>query len=123
MQATIKHKAAQLDLPADSSQGSYKIYVALITQDNESGPTVKKLLNTLGGDIVWTRTAQGRYQGVLAGAFTADKTYLMISNRYMGFTIINRVDVNTINVSFNSNTASFADSGLLDNSLEIRVYN
>ena len=53
----------------------YKSYVAILTQTGTAAPTVATVLdNTLGGTIVWTRTAAGNYTGTLTGAFTASKT-------------------------------------------------
>lgn len=48
----------------------YKVYSAKFTQSGTSAPTVTVLENTIG-DIVWTRTAVGKYIGTLANAFGA----------------------------------------------------
>ena len=34
---------------------------------------------TLGGTVVWTRNAAGDYEGTLAGAFTVNKTQVIIT--------------------------------------------
>lgn len=56
-----------------ASTPDYKIYRALLTQTGTDAPVATVLENTLG-DIVWTRSGVGHYIGVLAGAFTANKT-------------------------------------------------
>jgi hypothetical protein len=54
----------------------YKVYTALLTQSGEDAPVATVLQNTLGGEVVWTRSDPGQYSGILAGAFTLDKTYI-----------------------------------------------
>lgn len=39
-------------------------------------PIITAIANTLGGDVVWSRVGTGNYWGVLAGAFTENKTYM-----------------------------------------------
>ncbi len=56
---------------------TYKKYVALITQTGTLDPVVEILENTIG-DIVWTRAGVGVYFGTLIGAFTLDKTFLLM---------------------------------------------
>jgi hypothetical protein len=58
---------------------TYTKYIALISQSSTSAPTVIELENTIG-PIVWTRNSTGIYYGTLTGAFTLDKTYVMLSN-------------------------------------------
>ena len=103
---------------------TYKKYVALIGQNTTSNPFVFVLENTIG-PIVWTRTAQGDYNGTLAGAFTDNKTFTMLSQKE--FDIIARItrqsdNVITIQTDTLGNTPSPEDSGLQENSIEIRVY-
>jgi len=59
-----------------SGDGSYKSYVALLTQSGTSAPTVTILENTLG-TIVWTRLSAGNYYGTLSDAFVAGKTIIV----------------------------------------------
>lgn len=87
--------------------------------------------NTIGA-IVWTRTNVGEYQGVLSGAFTADKVAIFAqcaqSNGGTGYPlniIAGRIDANTvyIKVTRTDNGATpFEFTGEVG-SLEIRVYN
>jgi hypothetical protein len=57
---------------------TYTKYIALISQSSTADPTVIELENTIG-PIVWTRVSAGIYYGTLTGAFTVNKTYVMIS--------------------------------------------
>lgn len=59
----------------------YRVYTGLISQIGTSDPTVVIFENTLG-NIVWTRTNNGQYQGYLPGEFLADKTFLLTSGDY-----------------------------------------
>jgi hypothetical protein len=104
---------------------TYKKYIALISQSTTNNPTVVELENTIG-PIIWTRTAVGVYFGTLAGAFTLNKTYVMLSNVVTNSIVLakrrdnNSIEINTTNL--HSPTAAFHDSHLLNNTLEIRVY-
>jgi hypothetical protein len=103
---------------------TYKKYVALITQTSTSAPTVIELENTIG-PIVWTRAATGSYQGTLTGAFTVNKTYVMLSNVLvdsivMADSTVNLIQIKTTNL--HSPSAAYHDGHLNNNTLEIRVY-
>jgi len=104
---------------------TYKKYIALISQSSTAEPTVIELENTIG-PIVWTRTAVGIYFGTLTGAFTASKTYVMLSNIETNSIVMaerrdaNSIEINTTNL--HSPTAAHHDSHLNNNTLEIRVY-
>lgn len=108
---------------------SYKVYKALISQEEANPPTVVVLENTLGGDISWIRLLSGRYNGVLANAFPANKTFIIYdgirpttdSLSAIKYFYVNRIDNGTIELS----------SGVLDNPtdnilnsypIEIQVY-
>jgi len=104
---------------------TYTKYIALISQSSTAAPTVIELENTIG-PIVWTRSALGIYFGTLAGAFTASKTYVMLSNVETNSIVMaerrdnNSIEINTTNL--HSPTAAHHDSHLNNNTLEIRVY-
>lgn len=51
-----------------------KQYVAVLNQSGTDDPVATVLVNTLGGDVVWTRSGLGGYLGNLTGAFTVGKT-------------------------------------------------
>jgi hypothetical protein len=65
-------------ISAESLRG-YKRYVALISQSGTSDPTATILGSNEIGSIVWTRAGAGIYTGTLSGAFTANKTWLVVS--------------------------------------------
>jgi len=103
---------------------TYKKYVALISQSSTSAPTVHELENTIG-PIVWTRSAVGNYLGTLTGAFTANKTYAMISNVEPNGIVRIGTGLNFISIittDLHNPTAALHDSHLKNNTLEIRVY-
>lgn len=53
-----------------------KEYVALLTQSGTDAPVVSVKKNTLGGEVIWERLAEGLYRGVLENAFPeADTVY------------------------------------------------
>lgn len=52
-----------------------KVYKAIVSQVGTADPTVVVIANTLGGTVVWTRTAVGNYRATLVGAFPAAKTF------------------------------------------------
>ena len=103
---------------------TYTKYIALISQSTTADPTVIELENTIG-PIIWTRAATGSYFGTLTGAFTANKTYAMISNSLVNGIVIISTTVNDIQIkttNLHSPTAANHDSHLNNNTLEIRVY-
>lgn len=81
-----------------------KMYVALLNQTGTNDPVATVLVNTFGGTVVWTYNTNGDYNAALAGVFTENKTWLLISavmtdpsNTYTGF-VFNRVDSSNINL-------------------------
>ena len=71
----ITRKWAEDNLSGGGGGASYLVYTALLTQSGEDAPTAIVLENTLGGTVVWTWGATGRYYATLTGAFTEDKTW------------------------------------------------
>jgi hypothetical protein len=103
---------------------NYERYIALITQTSTNAPTVIELENTIG-PIIWTRKGTGEYNGTLSGAFTANKTYAMISNVVAdGIVRISTTanDINIITTNLHNPTAAKHDGHLSKNTIEIRVY-
>ena len=103
---------------------NYERYIALITQTSTNAPTVIELENTIG-PIIWSRKNTGEYSGTLSGAFTASKTYAMISNVVADgivriSTTASTIDIITTNL--HSPTAAKHDGHLNKNTIEIRVY-
>jgi hypothetical protein len=107
-----------------SLEKPYKVYTVTALQSGTGDPVINVLENTLG-NIVWTRQNSGDYQGVLAGAFTQDKVFIVVGPSIRtgaNFTFI-RPDDDTILLG-TLDADGIADDDLLYNtSIEIRVYN
>jgi hypothetical protein len=114
--------------------GTYKEYVATITQSASAAPVPTVLHNTLGGTLVWTRSGTGTYLATLTGAFpTASKVVILTSVLKTDLDPLNDVPliaytVNSANaLKFytatmdNTGARTIADS-VMDNSVIIRVY-
>ncbi|MBS4034401.1 MAG: hypothetical protein KGZ85_08060 [Ignavibacterium sp.] len=69
----------------DEKLRPYKVYTALLTQIGIDDPVAVVFENTLGGDIVWARTSQGYYEGVLADAFTENKTFFLVTSNNVNY--------------------------------------
>jgi hypothetical protein len=116
---TINGRAVSDILP------TYTKYIALISQSSTAAPTVVELENTIG-PIIWTRNSTGIYYGTLTGAFTLDKTYVMLSNVELDSIVMAKrgnndfIQIDTTNL--HSPTAAHHDDHLKKNTLEIRVY-
>ena len=104
----------------------YKVYTALLTQSGTSAPVATVLENTLGGEVVWSRTNTGSYQGLLAGVFTENKTYVFGTfDRIQDASIsLNAVDVDTVTaLVYQTSTDEPQDDWVFQIPIEIRVYN
>jgi hypothetical protein len=108
--------------PADSRP--YKVYTALLSQEETDAPVATVLENTLG-EIIWTRDTDGEYSGTLNGAFLENKTFIIASiNTGQGNTIIYSRDSNNLVYVSTSDAADTLIDNLLDQTpIEIRVYN
>lgn len=107
----------------------YKVYTALLNQSGTAAPTALVLENTLGGSPSLTRGAVGDYSITLNGAFTSNKTTVLVgtvgngdhsatysSNAYV--TSNNQIRIAT----FDLDTLLLVDDCLLNTFVEIRVY-
>ena len=72
-----------LDAAGGGGGGSALVYDAQITQTGTGEPTATVGENTLGGTVVWTRSATGVYHGTLAGAF-AGTVIGLVSYNFVG---------------------------------------
>ena len=100
----------------------YKVYTALLTQSGTDAPTVVELENTLG-NIVWSRTDVGAYQGFLVGAYVNDKTFVICNHNAKSYFVeINRANSDLIIVK-TIGIAGYEDDVLGNTPIEIRVYN
>lgn len=100
-----------------------KKYVALLTQTGTAAPTATVLDNTLGGTLVWTYDSVGTYIGTLTGAFTLDKTSVLISGVYKGSVSGLRKTNNTVQITTTATSTNTEANALLDSTtIEIKVY-
>jgi hypothetical protein len=75
----------------------YLEYIANLTQEGGGAPVASVINNTLGGTVVWAYDMAGQYTGVLAGAFTVNKTFITTSaDMFSGRTSDNGVTVFTL---------------------------
>ncbi len=84
IKAAVKPDAGYVLVTTGDDEGSmefqlaggsgYKVYTALLTQSGTDAPVATLLGNNTIGDIVWTRSGEGLYEGTLLGAFPAGKT-------------------------------------------------
>lgn len=122
----IKEILIELLNQGGGSESSYKVYSALLTQENTDDPIATVLENTLGGELVWQRDAIGSYTGELAGAFLEGKTFAFTGGLDYPETanniLIRRTDSDTIAIQTAIND-ELADTSLTAVSVEIRVYN
>lgn len=112
----------------NTQTGTYKKYVALLTQSGTAAPTAVILENTLGGTPIFTRGGAGDYTITLTGVFLATKTFF-IRPPAGGDTWINlgRNDNNSMFLAVYTGGlpggAGVGTDGVLDNTpIEIRVY-
>lgn len=99
----------------------YKVWIGLLSQSGSAAPTASVYANTLGGNIVWSRTSAGLYAGTLVGAFPAGKIFPV-----SGFTDYAALTVFTVARASNDvvSVATPDGDGVLNNTpVEIRVYN
>jgi hypothetical protein len=102
-----------------------KRYVTLLSQSGTDAPVATVLENSLGGTVVWSRDASGRYTGTLAGVFTANKTVGNSGAVAGSGTIydVKRGSDNTVFLSVNSAALESAQDFEGDTiPVEIRVY-
>jgi hypothetical protein len=96
----------------------YKVYTALLSQSGTNAPVATVLENTLGGVPTYQRNTQGAYQLTLSNAFINLKTVLFITDSSASQLRIYRSSASVINIEM-----STGDNTLLNNTIEIRVYN
>lgn len=107
---------------AAAGSGSYKSYVALISQSSNNAPVPIVVQNTTNLTFNWVYVSTGLYTCTITGAFTVGKTGCFISNNGFGFIVAYPNDVNTIRISTADTTGAGSDD-ILNGTLEIRIYN
>ena len=107
----------------------YKVYTAVLTQQNTDAPSAVVLENTLGGTVVWTRNATGNYYGTLNSAFPIQNKIALFQGGTMWGTLplkiirVQYLNSNTIQIITQQATdGALVDSSLANTSIEIRVY-
>lgn len=98
------------------------VYRATLTQTGVAAPTVTVLENSIGA-IVWARTGVGVYTATLLAAFTANKTFILISpgNDITEYIAVERTSANTVTVRTYINALA-ADAVLSECSIQIIIY-
>ena len=114
------------------NSGTYKTYVAALSQTGVGAPVVTAILENTIGDITWSYLGVGQYIGTLTNAFTQNKTYVnstnsctVIDSFLIGSIVVFPLDVNRIYIITTQNPGSeFRDDvlGTAGNIIEIRVY-
>ena len=107
----------------------YKVYTAVLTQQNTNAPSADVLENTLGGTVVWTRNSTGNYYGTLNSAFPIQNKIALFQGGDMWGTLplkiirVQHLNSNTIQIFTQQATdGALVDSSLSGTSIEIRVY-
>ena len=107
-------------------QRSYKSYVALVTQSTTGAPTAVVLENDLGA-ITFSYNNAGNYRVLSTGLFTSQKTALFISQdrgQTSGVFYLYWLDDSTLALqTLETSSDTLQNDALLDDAIEIRVYN
>jgi len=99
-------------------------YVGLISQRGTSVPIIEILDNTIG-DIVFSIDPEeptGSFLATLTGAFTLDKTWVMVYPITTGKLQISRIDNDNLSILTYNSSGVLANGVLNDTPIEIRVY-
>lgn len=92
----------------------------VVIDADASAPIATVMENSIG-DIEWTYQSSGRYRAELTGAFTNQKTFVMLQ---IGESTITSVGVSELNMNYVEITNySFIDNVFTNTAIEIRVYN
>lgn len=101
----------------------YSVYTALMSQSGTTAPTSTVLGTNEIGAIVWSYIGVGTYRGTLVGAFTANKTWLMLQDDF-GSGLDSRIfRVSDDVIEIDTQLAGVPGNGAMNgHALEIRVY-
>lgn len=102
---------------------AYLVYTAMLTQTGTDAPVATVLENTLGGTVVWSYSGVGVYAATLSGAFTENKTFVIVGTfgDTSGIIVAYRNSDNQVRVQSAENDTD-ADGLLYETAIEIRVY-
>lgn len=116
----------------NSNSVNYKIYRALVKQEETDAPTAIILENTLGGVPIFARDGIGGYTITLPGAFTNNKTFFRCTGvtGQGGSFLTDIIDLNSLRLYtfefFNDGVGGYSyeenDNLLYNSPLEIIVY-
>jgi hypothetical protein len=98
----------------------WKIYTAIITQNDNVDPVVYVMQNDFIGEIVWKRLSTGYYTGRLVGAFLPFKTWCILECANNSVILYGNIDEVVIVTRNSSGLPS--DNILKKSAVEIRVY-
>lgn len=111
----------------------YNSYQAGVTQTGTSAPSATQFVNQLGATMTWARTSAGLYTLTAGSAvFTANKTFILLSNPITGLvsylvvpTSTSVITVSTLLLSVIATvlTAVNTDALMTNLLVEVRVYN
>jgi len=76
---TLTETPGARDTVRVSYSAPYKVYTALLSQEGTDPPVATVLENTLSGTVTWSYSAANTYDATLTGAFTANKTWCIIT--------------------------------------------
>lgn len=107
-----------------AGSGSYKKYVAILSQSGTNPPVAIVLENTLGATVSYNYAGAGLYYGELsASVLTEGKTVIFIGNEADVSTRAYRNDADTFQIDTLDTSLVTANNMLFTTALEIRVYN
>jgi hypothetical protein len=98
------------------------VYTAILTQTGTNAPTAVVLENTLGGPITFGYIGVGTYSTNSTSLFTSSKTSAILGG--LGAYSSGSIIVNNSTIYLTTAIGGvYANGGLIDTFLEIRVYN
>ena len=105
---------------------AYKVYTALLTQDDTSPPDPVVLENTIG-TVTWEYDMDGRYLGVTDGLLTIGKTVIFTGQNYKfagteATYAYPSNDGSSVVIETLDSTGNVDNGNLKDTFVEIRVY-
>lgn len=108
-----------------TNQDSVKRYVATLMQTGTNAPVATVLENTLGGELVWTRSNVGDYRATLTDAFPSASVVTIFTGNTFGELMIYEAARNNANSIYLKAwwDGALGDDQLLNTPIEIRVYN
>ncbi len=98
METNIIEDVTYLVGQANNNAPAYKVYTALLSQSGTDAPVANVLENTLGSEVVWTRSGVGAYEAnITIQVFNEQNFYVSgLSNGVAQAILIPITDFNTI---------------------------